>query len=405
MAHFDAVLPGRVHRVIYERMVEEPEARGAAPARLLRPAVRGSCLRFYENERAVRTASSEQVRQPIFRDGVDQWRNYEPWLGSAARRRSGRCSTAIPTSPDSFEIDRLHDHYELRAETLHVGDALHDTQPTRKLAAGSRAALACNRIRVRWRRPSASAHAGRGAGADAAGTASRSPAASKRSWSPRRSARKTCRRCRSASRCSDTEKLEQLHVTELRRLREVLPSVSYARRAGGYGPGFAHVYMRGVASGDNGNHSGSLPSVGMYLDEQPITTIDGALDIHIYDIAARRGAGRPAGHAVRRELGGRHDPHHHQQARSERLQAGYDVEVNTVDHGGIGYIGRRLRQHPARRQRGDPPGRLERARRRLHRQCRRHERRRRHRQWRAHISDVVGTDPAPTNARAQRRAG
>jgi hypothetical protein len=40
-----------------------------------------ACLRFYENERAVRTASSEQVRQPIFREGLEQWRNYEPWLG------------------------------------------------------------------------------------------------------------------------------------------------------------------------------------------------------------------------------------------------------------------------------------------------------------------------------------
>jgi hypothetical protein len=38
------------------------------------------CLRFYENERAVRTASSQQVRQPIFRGGLDQWRHYEPWL-------------------------------------------------------------------------------------------------------------------------------------------------------------------------------------------------------------------------------------------------------------------------------------------------------------------------------------
>ena len=43
--------------------------------------------------------------------------------------------------------------------------------------------------------------------------------------------------------------------------------------------------MRGVASGGDGNHSGSLPSVGIYLDEQPITTIQGALDVHLYDIA------------------------------------------------------------------------------------------------------------------------
>ena len=61
------------------------------------------------------------------------------------------------------------------------------------------------------------------------------------------------------------------------------------------GPGFAHVYMRGVASGGNGNHSGPLPSVGMYLDEQPITTIQGALDIHIYDIARVEALAGPQG--------------------------------------------------------------------------------------------------------------
>ncbi len=50
------------------------------------------CLRFYENDRAVRTASSEQVRQPIFRDGVDHWRHYEPWLGPL-KCALGPCST------------------------------------------------------------------------------------------------------------------------------------------------------------------------------------------------------------------------------------------------------------------------------------------------------------------------
>ena len=100
MAHFDAVLPGRVHRVIYERHGRRHRGRGAPAARLLRPAVRGrACLRFYENERAVRTASSEQVRQPIYRDGVDQWRHFEPWLGPAeGRARPGprRLSGASP---------------------------------------------------------------------------------------------------------------------------------------------------------------------------------------------------------------------------------------------------------------------------------------------------------------------
>ncbi|WP_332771938.1 tetratricopeptide repeat-containing sulfotransferase family protein [Phenylobacterium sp.] len=81
MAHFDAVLPGRVHRVIYEEMVADPERE---VRRLLDhcglPFEEG-CLRFYENDRAVRTASSEQVRRPIFAEATDHWRNYEPWLG------------------------------------------------------------------------------------------------------------------------------------------------------------------------------------------------------------------------------------------------------------------------------------------------------------------------------------
>lgn len=81
MAHFDAVLPGRVHRVIYEDLVEDPEA---AVRRLLDDCslpFEEACLRFYENARAVRTVSSEQVRRPIFRGGLEQWRAYEPWLG------------------------------------------------------------------------------------------------------------------------------------------------------------------------------------------------------------------------------------------------------------------------------------------------------------------------------------
>ena len=78
--------------------------------------------------------------------------------------------------------------------------------------------------------------------------------------------------------------------------------------------------MRGVASGDNGNHSGPMPSVGQYLDEQPITTIQGALDIHIYDIERVEMLAGPAGHALRRQFPGRHDPHHHEQARPHAIQ-------------------------------------------------------------------------------------
>ena len=99
MAHFDAVLPGRVHRVIYERMVDDTEREVRRLLDYLRPAVRAGLLRFYENERAVRTASSEQVRQPIYREGLDQWRNYEPWLGPLQGRRSATVLDHYPDAP------------------------------------------------------------------------------------------------------------------------------------------------------------------------------------------------------------------------------------------------------------------------------------------------------------------
>jgi tetratricopeptide (TPR) repeat protein len=80
MAHFDEVLPGRIHRVIYERMVEDTKAEVRRVLDYCGLPFEPGCLRFYENERAVRTASSEQVRQPIYREGVEQWRHYEAWL-------------------------------------------------------------------------------------------------------------------------------------------------------------------------------------------------------------------------------------------------------------------------------------------------------------------------------------
>ncbi len=81
MAHYDAVLPGRVHRVIYERLIEDTEGEVRRVLDYCGLPFDERCLKFYENERAVRTASSEQVRRPIYREGVDHWLNYEPWLG------------------------------------------------------------------------------------------------------------------------------------------------------------------------------------------------------------------------------------------------------------------------------------------------------------------------------------
>jgi tetratricopeptide (TPR) repeat protein len=80
MSHFDAALPGRVHRVIYERMVDDTEAEVRRLLDACGLPFEEQCLRFFENDRPVRTASSEQVRKPIFREGLDQWRHYEPWL-------------------------------------------------------------------------------------------------------------------------------------------------------------------------------------------------------------------------------------------------------------------------------------------------------------------------------------
>ena len=81
MAHFDRVLPGRVHRVINERLIDDPEGEVRRLLAFLGLPFDPACLAFHENERAVRTASSEQVRRPINRDGLDQWRPYESWLG------------------------------------------------------------------------------------------------------------------------------------------------------------------------------------------------------------------------------------------------------------------------------------------------------------------------------------
>jgi len=81
MARFDAVLPGRVHRVIYEDMVEDTEGQVRRLLDYCGLPFEPACLKFYENDRAVRTVSSEQVRRPIFRQGLEQWRHYEEWLG------------------------------------------------------------------------------------------------------------------------------------------------------------------------------------------------------------------------------------------------------------------------------------------------------------------------------------
>ncbi|HEY6927766.1 MAG TPA: sulfotransferase [Steroidobacteraceae bacterium] len=81
MRHWSAVLPGRILKVQHEDVVEDLENNVRRILDFCGLPFEPACLEFHKTVRSVRTASSEQVRQPIFREGLDQWRNYEPWLG------------------------------------------------------------------------------------------------------------------------------------------------------------------------------------------------------------------------------------------------------------------------------------------------------------------------------------
>ena len=81
MTHWDEVLPGRILRVHHEEVVEDLEGSVRRILDYCGLEFEPACLEFHKTERNVRTASSEQVRQPIFREGLDQWRRFEPWLG------------------------------------------------------------------------------------------------------------------------------------------------------------------------------------------------------------------------------------------------------------------------------------------------------------------------------------
>jgi iron complex outermembrane recepter protein len=128
------------------------------------------------------------------------------------------------------------------------------------------------------------------------------------------------------------KKLDQLNVADFNDFAALLPSVAFQTSQ----PGTAKIYMRGVASGGDGNHSGPLPSVGVYLDEQPVTTIDGALDIHIYDMARIESLAGPQGTLY----GASSEAGTIRIITNKPSTAGFegrvDAEVNSVTHGGIG---------------------------------------------------------------------
>ncbi len=99
MAHMDRVLPGKIHRVFYEQMIEDTEGEIRRLLSYCGLPFEEACLQFHQTERSVRTASAYQVRKPIFRDGLEQWRHYEPWL-QPLQSALGPALSAYPAAPD-----------------------------------------------------------------------------------------------------------------------------------------------------------------------------------------------------------------------------------------------------------------------------------------------------------------
>lgn len=129
-----------------------------------------------------------------------------------------------------------------------------------------------------------------------------------------------------------TKKLDQLNVADVNDYVALLPSVSFQNNP--YQG--SSLYFRGVASGGDGNHSGSQPSTGVYLDEQPVTTIGGALDVHIYDVERIESLAGPQGTLY----GASSEAGTIRIITNKPTRSGtfgrFDVEANSVAHGGTG---------------------------------------------------------------------
>ena len=136
-----------------------------------------------------------------------------------------------------------------------------------------------------------------------------------------------------------SQKLEDLHLTDFNQFALYMPSVTYAMSGQGSsgGPNQANITMRGIASDQNGNHSGPLPTVGVYFDEQPITTIGGTLDIPTYDVQRVEALSGPQGtlygasslSGTIRIISNKPD--------ASGFAANYEVGVDTIQRGGTGW--------------------------------------------------------------------
>jgi outer membrane receptor protein involved in Fe transport len=132
----------------------------------------------------------------------------------------------------------------------------------------------------------------------------------------------------------DARRLEELHITDFDSVAQYLPSVSFQT----LGPSQAQIYFRGLTNGSDGLKVGSSPMVGVYLDEQPVTTIGTSLDIHVYDMERIEALAGPQGTlfgassmaGTIRYITNKPDP--------SGNSAGYDLTGINVDHGGTGDI-------------------------------------------------------------------
>ena len=101
MQHWDQVLPGKVLRVRHDEVVNDLEGSVRRMLEFLGLAFEPACLEFHKSQRGVRTLSSEQVRRPIYREGLDQWGKYDLWLGPLRAALGPLAEIAAPDATDS----------------------------------------------------------------------------------------------------------------------------------------------------------------------------------------------------------------------------------------------------------------------------------------------------------------
>jgi tetratricopeptide (TPR) repeat protein len=207
MSHYDEVMPGHVHLVHYKQLVEDSEAEIRRLLEYCGLPFEENCLRFWETERAVATPSAEQVRRPIFREGLEQWRHFEPWLGPLKEALEKAAAESAPSQPEGYdralilEAMSVHEHAmkELQAVTKRV-----PTHPGawKKLAELSRLA-------------------GKNKQADEAGANALRYAVEATNWRPSRDAR-TPEQLEAGKRALESSFAGKDHVGQMAALREQL---------------------------------------------------------------------------------------------------------------------------------------------------------------------------------------